>query len=213
MQPWAWRHGAYTPATPGRSAASSLARLESAFDGRGFSGQMQMLSEPEYYERAGAEGTVVFRRTSTAMALLMGAGALFCTFYVAWSSMSTRQREFGTLLAIGFEPQTITGLCGDPSPPPFSPPRRHGSFAKGQSASKTTGRASRTAAPQPPIRPIRIRHQRGLPQSSCRRPIATTNRQPPRTSVWGSRDSSTLPRTALPQPPGIRLPRYSRPAR
>ena len=94
-------------ANEGLTAAEALASLESAFTGRGFAGVMQLLTEHAYYERTGLEEARTFRRTTLAMAVIMGSGALLCTFYVAWNSVTTRRREFGTLRALGFGPSAI----------------------------------------------------------------------------------------------------------
>jgi len=85
------------------AAAVGAARERIASAGIG----LRPVPEPEYQAER-ARGAGVIRALATALALLMGAGAVFAALNTMHASVAARIREFAVLRAIGFSRRSVT---------------------------------------------------------------------------------------------------------
>ncbi|HEY6642003.1 ABC transporter permease [Povalibacter sp.] len=94
----------------GSSYQSMRVRLDSADTMRSFKDALtadprlnvKVFSEKQYYEEQSRTLTTLVRTLGTAIAVLMGLGAMFAALNTMYSAVSARTREIATLRALGF---------------------------------------------------------------------------------------------------------------
>ena len=94
----------------GSSYQSARVKLRSAADVRAFKDALttdprlnvEMYTERQYYEEQSKSLVTLVKSIGTAIAILMGLGAIFAALNTMYSAVSARSREIATLRAMGF---------------------------------------------------------------------------------------------------------------
>lgn len=69
--------------------------------------EIEVLTEPVYYEQQGANTSIMLKSLGLIIAVLVSMGATIGAMITMYSTISSRQREIGTLRAVGFSRASI----------------------------------------------------------------------------------------------------------